>query len=429
MNEDQILAGFKAGTLSADDVLAFYEELQRHAAERPLSEGQKGLWLLHRLRPDADVYNVPVCFRTDAPLDVDRLRRAFALVVAAHGQLSSAVTEQDGVPYLVARPDRPVHFRHERVPGLSEDALLAEVRRAAKTPSTWRRTRWRGRTSTRRTPPGRSSCWSSTTSSSTAPPPRCSCGTWPRRTRRWGAAPTGARPRRTRTTSSSDGSRPSSTGPRARGTALSGSGPWRATCPCSASASSVPRPPARRCSAGPPRSRSPARPHDRVRSWCAASGVRPAVLFLAVYELLLHRYSGERDLIVGVPSMGRPDLAYADSVGYFVNMVPVRFGPREDVPFRDYARELSLVLADGLDHAGYPFPRMVQDLNLQSDPDSSPVFQVSYVFQNQRMMHVTDEVLGLELARSMRFVEGISQEGSSSSTWRSSRTPTTTRCT
>ncbi|WP_406346326.1 amino acid adenylation domain-containing protein [Streptomyces sp. NBC_00648] len=411
MNEDQILAGFKAGTLSADDVLAFYEELQRHAAERPLSEGQKGLWLLHRLRPDADVYNVPVCFRTDAPLDVDRLRRAFALVVAAHGQLSSAVTEQDGVPYLVARPDRPVHFRHERVPGLSEDALLAEVRRAAKTPFdlasdplarayvyetdapgavvllVFHHLVFDGAS----TPLflrdlasayetlGRGADW-------TSPTPDV-YDEFVRWEQSFLDGPEGARHRAfwQRT--------------------LAGDLP---VLRLGVERAAAPGAPVLGRTASLPLSGAAG---DRVRTWCAASGVRPAVLFLAVYELLLHRYSGERDLIVGVPSMGRPDLAYADSVGYFVNMVPVRFGPREDVPFRDYVRELSLVLADGLDHAGYPFPRMVQDLNLQSDPDSSPVFQVSYVFQNQRMMHVADEVLGLELARSMRFVEGISQEG------------------
>ncbi|MFD9789949.1 amino acid adenylation domain-containing protein [Streptomyces sp. NPDC059070] len=411
MNEDQILAGFKAGTLSADDVLAFYEELQRPTARRPLSEGQKGLWLLHRLRPDADVYNVPVCFRVDAPLDADRLRRAFALVVAAHPQLSGAVTEEDGVPYLVARPDRPVHFVHERLPHLAGEALLAEVRRAAKAPFdlasdplarahvyetdapgavvllVFHHLVFDGAS----TPLflrdlvsaydalGRGADWS--------PAAPDAYDEFVRREQAFLDGPEGARHRAF----------------------------WERTL-----AGDLPV-----LRLGVERAAAPGAPvlgrtaslalsgasGDRVRTWCSTSGVRPAVLFLAVYELLLHRYSGERDLIVGVPSMGRPDLAYADSVGYFVNMVPVRFGPREDVSFRAYARELSLVLADGLDHAGYPFPRMVRDLNLQSDPDSSPVFQVSYVFQNQRMMHVADEVLGLEPARSMRFVEGISQEG------------------
>ncbi|MCF2436953.1 AMP-binding protein [Streptomyces thinghirensis] len=68
---------------------------------------------------------------------------------------------------------------------------------------------------------------------------------------------------------------------------------------------------------------------------------------------------------------------------------------------------------------------MVQDLNLRTDPDTSRVFQVSYVFQNQRMMRLTeDDVRGLDLARSLRFVENI-PGGSSSSTWRSSSTPPT----
>ncbi|MEU8268266.1 amino acid adenylation domain-containing protein [Sphaerisporangium sp. NPDC049002] len=410
MNEDQILAGFKAGVFSADDVLAFYERPTAEPERRLLSEGQKGLWLLHGLQPDSGVYNVPVCFRLLAPLDVARFRQAFELAVARHSLLCSAVVTEDGTPYLVARPDRPAGFRHERLSGRSAEELLAEARRQAKAPFdlaedplarahvfevdgadtvvllVFHHLVFDGASTPLFLRDLISAYEAVRSGTRWTCPARDNHDAFVRWEEDFLAGPEGER-HRAFWTKTLQGPLPTlrlgiERGP-APSTAPAGE-TIRLTLPRTTSA--------------------------RVRQWCASNGVRPAVFFLGVYQLLLRRYSGERDLVVGVPSMGRPDLAFADSVGYFVNMVPVRFGPREDLPLTDHLRELSLVLADGLDHAAYPFPCMVRDLNLQTDPATSPVFQVSYVFQNKRMMHVADEVLDLGLARAMRFEE-ISQEG------------------
>ncbi|WP_158692086.1 non-ribosomal peptide synthetase, partial [Streptomyces aurantiacus] len=423
MNEDQILAGFKAGLHTAEDVLAFYERLQAArqggADRRPLSEGQKGLWLLHKLRPTADVYNVPVCFRTSAPFDVAVFEEAFRHVTSRHTLLHSVIAEDEGTPHLVHRPDdADLPFRHQTVPrGLPDDVLIALAREQAKAPF-----------DLYQDAPARAVVYSAGTADAPEtlvllvfhhlvfdgastpvllrdllqayetllrgdtptrePAPHDAYDAFVRWEADFLAGPDGARHRAFwRDTLAGDLPvlRLDIERAPAPGTAVAGE--------------TVARPLPQALAA-------------RARDLCAARGVKPAVLFLAVYELLLHRYSGERDLIVGVPSLGRPDAAYDDAVGYFVNMLPVRHGVGGDVPFTDFLRELTLVMADGLDHAAYPFPRTVQDLNLRTDPDSAPVFQVSYVFQNQRMMRLTDDdVRGLDLVRSLRFVEEISQEG------------------
>ncbi|MFD8519919.1 amino acid adenylation domain-containing protein, partial [Streptomyces capillispiralis] len=424
MNEDQILAGFKAGLCTAEDVLAFYERLQDSARaggtdRRALSEGQKGLWLLHKLRPASDVYNVPVCFRTSAPLDIAVLQEAFRQVTSRHTLLHSVVVEDEGTPYLVRRPDGgDAPFRHRTVPqGLPDDVLLALAREQAKAPF-----------DLHQEGPARAVVYTAGTADAPRtlvllvlhhlvfdgastpvllrdllhtydillrggtpepPSPRHDAyDAFVRREADFLASPEGAR-HRAYWQDTLAGDLP-----------VLRLGIERAPAPGTPVVGETVALPLPQALAA------------RVRDLCAARGVKPAVLFLAVYELLLHRYSGERDLVVGVPSLGRPDAAYDDAVGYFVNMLPVRHGVRADVPFTDFVRELTLVMADGLDHAAYPFPRMVQDLNLRTDPGTSPVFQVSYVFQNRRMMRLTDgDVRGLDLARSLRFVEEISQEG------------------
>ncbi|MGW0548126.1 amino acid adenylation domain-containing protein [Streptomyces altiplanensis] len=422
MNEDQILAGFKAGIYSAEDVLAFYERLQdasrTDAPDRyPLSEGQKGLWLLHKLRPDSDVYNVPVCFRTSAPFDVAVFHEAFELVVGRHTPLSSVVVEDEGTPYLVPRTSGDIRFRHQPVPsGLPEEVLLTLVREQAKAPFDLARDSL-----------ARAFVYS--TGSADAPDTLVLL-VFHHLVFDGASTPVLLRDLLQAYEALLEGRTPEDTSGRqdnynafVRWEADLLAGPegarhrafWQDTLagPLPVLRLGIERAPAPGTAAAGETARLALTPElaAEVRDLCAAHGIKPAVLFLAVYELLLHRYSGERDLIVGVPSMGRPGAAYDDSVGYFVNMVPVRHGVRGDEPFTDFVRELTLVMADGLDHAAYPFPRMVQDLSLRTDPDNSPVFQVSYVFQNKRMMHVTDEVRGLGLARSLRFVDRISQEG------------------
>ncbi|WP_431040586.1 amino acid adenylation domain-containing protein [Streptomyces sp. P1-3] len=422
MNEDQILAGFKAGLYSAEDVLAFYERLQDAPevdtpGRRPLSEGQKGLWLLHKLRPDSDVYNVPVCFRISAPFDVSVFQEAFELVVARHTPLSSVIVEDEGTPYLVRGTPGAVGFRHQPVPpGLPDDVLLALVREQAKAPFDLA-----GQS------PARAAVYSV---GSAEAPETLVLLVFHHLVFDGASTPVLLRDLFQAYETLLQGGRPKpAPGQRdnydafVRWEADFLAGPegarhrafWQETLagPLPVLHLDIERGPAPGAAAEGRTARLPL-PRAlaaRVRDLCAARGIKPAVLFLAVYELLLHRYSAERDVIVGVPSMGRPGAAYDQSVGYFVNMVPIRHGVRADQPFTDFVRELTLVMADGLDHAAYPFPRMVQDLNLRTDPDDSPVFQVSYVFQNKRMMHVADDVLGLDLARSLRFVDEISQEG------------------
>src|ERR1044071_2296110 len=135
MTEDELLIAFKSGKLSSEDVLAFYQKLGKASAPmQPLSEGQKGLWLLHKLDPASDAYNVPICFRTRAALDLGAFQRAFEYVCSWHSQLSSIVVEHDGAPYLTPRPAGVPCFWSEDARDLSGEELEQRLARESKRP-------------------------------------------------------------------------------------------------------------------------------------------------------------------------------------------------------------------------------------------------------------------------------------------------------
>src|SRR5262249_51946253 len=63
---------------------------------------------------------------------------------------------------------------------------------------------------------------------------------------------------------------------------------------------------------------------QRIQNFTRKHSLQPSVFFLAVFQLLLHRYTNQTDIIVGMPVMGRTAHQFAGEVGYFVNMVPIR---------------------------------------------------------------------------------------------------------
>jgi polyketide synthase PksN len=120
----------------------------------------------------------------------------------------------------------------------------------------------------------------------------------------------------------------------------------------------------------------------QLRHLAKEQGVSLFVLLLGVYKALLCRYTNQGDIIVGVPTLGRPEKRFELVVGYFINMVAMRSTINENHSFSYYLDQLKRTVAYGLGHAVYPFPKLVTQLNLKPDPTHSPVFQTIFVLQN-----------------------------------------------
>ena len=118
------------------------------------------------------------------------------------------------------------------------------------------------------------------------------------------------------------------------------------------------------------------------------------VVFLGLFSLLLQRYTGQDEVIVGMPTIGRPQEHFDAAVGYFVNMIPIRAHPVSTRAFDEFLGELQLIVVDGLDHAAYPFPALVRELNLPRHARYAPVFQVVFAYQSFLRSGGLQEILG-----------------------------------
>ena len=119
------------------------------------------------------------------------------------------------------------------------------------------------------------------------------------------------------------------------------------------------------------------------------------VALLTGFQVLLHRLSGQDDLLVGSPAAGRGVAAFSDTIGYFVNPIVLRARFVADLPFSVALTNTAEVVRGALEHQDFPFPLLVERLAPRRDPSRSPLFQVMFVFQRpHRLREAAPFVLG-----------------------------------
>lgn len=107
---------------------------------------------------------------------------------------------------------------------------------------------------------------------------------------------------------------------------------------------------------------------------------------LAAFNVMLHRYTGQDDLIVGTPTTGRSRNELAPLVGYFVNPLPIRVDLSGNPKFTDFLSQIRATVVGAIDHQNYPLGLLVEKLHPQRDTSRTPLFQVMFVFQRAHLL-------------------------------------------
>lgn len=106
---------------------------------------------------------------------------------------------------------------------------------------------------------------------------------------------------------------------------------------------------------------------------------------LAAFQLLLRRYTGQRDFLIGTPTAGRASAHFASVVGYFVNPVVIRARLEGNPTFGEFLRQVRRTLLGAFEHQHYPFDLLVKELQPERDPSRSPLFQVMFTLQQTHL--------------------------------------------
>src|SRR5688572_29494045 len=141
---------------------------------------------------------------------------------------------------------------------------------------------------------------------------------------------------------------------------------------------------------------------EGLKAICQSRGTTLFMVLLAAFDVLLHHYTGQDDLVVGSPTAGRSLAETVGVVGYFVNPVALRADVSGNPTFEEFLDRVRQSVIKAFEHQDYPFALLVQQLQPERDPSRSPLFQTMFVFQKAHLLEeegLASFALGEEGAR------------------------------
>ena len=119
-----------------------------------------------------------------------------------------------------------------------------------------------------------------------------------------------------------------------------------------------------------------------LKKLAAERGTTLFMLLFSAYSVLLSRYTGQEDLIIGTPVEGRRHAELLDIVGMFVNTLALRTYPEGGKTFAEYLEEVKDELLSAYDNQEYPLEALVDRLSVRRDISRNPLFDTMFVLQS-----------------------------------------------
>ena len=371
--------------LSPNEKRALLAQLLRRKASEsqpfhPLSDNQQGIWFLNQFAPESSIYNVSFAGRIRSDLDIPAFRRAFQALVDRHPSLRTTIAVHAGKPVQQIHEHQPVHFEETDASTWREDELQTRLVEETQRPF-----------DLERGPVMRVSLFSRSAQEhilllvihhivvdfwslavilnelgvlylaetagrpASLPPLDLQYTDFVRWQAGMLAGPAGER--------LWDYWKQQLAGP----------------LPVLNLPTDRPRPPIQMFRGAQ---------HDftlnddlarRLRALAKAEGATLYMVLLAAFELMLYYHSGQEDILVASPMVGRSRAEFEGMVGFFANPVVLRADLSGNPTFRAFLGQVRQTVLAALDHQDYPTLRLVQRLRPPRDLSRPPLCQTMFV--------------------------------------------------
>ncbi|HST57102.1 MAG TPA: amino acid adenylation domain-containing protein, partial [Longimicrobium sp.] len=121
---------------------------------------------------------------------------------------------------------------------------------------------------------------------------------------------------------------------------------------------------------------------ERLEALGRSEGATLYMTLLGAFQVLLSKYSGSEDVVVGSPIAGRTRKEVEELIGFFVNTLVLRTEVGGDPGFRDVLRRVRGATLGAYENQEVPFERLVAELQPERSMSHSPLFQVMFTLQN-----------------------------------------------
>ncbi|MBF0099392.1 MAG: amino acid adenylation domain-containing protein [Desulfobacterales bacterium] len=124
--------------------------------------------------------------------------------------------------------------------------------------------------------------------------------------------------------------------------------------------------------------------HQQIKEIARSNDSTVYMVYLSALQILLSRYSGQNEILIGTPTVSRSKLFFQDIVGFFTNTLVIRATIKENRSFQDHLTYVRDIVLSDLNHQDFPFSLLVEYLNPKRD--RSPLFQVMFALQKTYRM-------------------------------------------
>lgn len=121
---------------------------------------------------------------------------------------------------------------------------------------------------------------------------------------------------------------------------------------------------------------------EKLNTACSETGTTLFMVLFAAFNVLLFKYSGQQDIVVGTPVTGRSNIDTQNIIGMFVNSLPLRTKPYGHDSFYDYLNAVKEIVVNSLKNQDYQYDMLVEKLKTPKDRSRNPLFDVMFVLQN-----------------------------------------------
>ncbi|WP_458461932.1 amino acid adenylation domain-containing protein [Paenibacillus sp.] len=108
------------------------------------------------------------------------------------------------------------------------------------------------------------------------------------------------------------------------------------------------------------------------------------MVMLAAYNILLSKYTGEKDIVVGIPYAGRTHSDISSVAGMFVNTLALRQELNGDLQIREWIGHVRRDTLLAYEHGEYPLDELIEKLHVTRDPERNPLFDTMFVLQDAK---------------------------------------------
>jgi len=131
--------------------------------------------------------------------------------------------------------------------------------------------------------------------------------------------------------------------------------------------------------------------HEKVSTYCQGNDLTSYQFYISCYALLLARYSGMRDLIIGTPVANRNQRHFQNTYGVFINSLPLRFRIDTALNFKKAMAGYKEQINECMNNQEVPFGEIINVVNPQRNLHENPLYNVHFAYQHFPQKSKADE--------------------------------------